>query len=118
MNQQQRKYALARVSEIKTVKIERLKKELTKPAVRLNKEQRLSAFRKGEFTIKKEATEISNYTYVVDIISFNAESEEKFDKEKFHKQSLLIEKQANQVSDEIMLGDAQEAMRLLEKFEA
>lgn len=118
MNQQQRKYALARVAEIKNYKIKKLQEDCETKAVYLSEKERFQAFQKGQFRIKKDISKISNYTDVVSVIAFDAEKERSFDDQKFKRESIKIEKEANKVSDEIMLGDAQEAMRLLEKFES
>lgn len=118
MNQQQRKYALARVSEIKEYKLLKLKEECTEKEARLNDKERLEAFKKGEFKIRKDVSKISTYTHIVNVVTFNAEKEKVFFDKIFTAKSALIEKQASKVADEIMLGDALEAMKLLEKFEA
>jgi len=118
MNQHQRKYAISRVSEIKNYKIKKLQEDCETKAVYLTEKERFEAFKKGQFKIRKDASKISNYTDVVSIVCFDAEKERTFDEAKFKKECSKIEKEASRVSDEIMLGDAQEAMRLLEKFES
>lgn len=117
MNQQQKKYALERITEIYKKKSAAIKEKHTTKAVRLSPQERLKAFKSGKFKIRPDASTIGSYTDVVDIITFNDEAPEKADDKKISALQDALDKEYNRVRDEIVLGDPGAALELIRKFE-
>lgn len=117
MNQQQRKYARERVGVICAKKERELRKKHTTESVRLSRHERFKAFKNGDYTIKKGVSqEITSYTDVMDIVDFKGEKKEKVNETALQKDLASVREQANNIVDQIMLGDAEEAMKLIEEF--
>jgi len=116
MNQQQRKYALDRVNSIVCAQVDLVKDKHTKKAVRLGTNERFNAFKAGRWVIKKDIKALSQYTDIVDVLDFTEECDEVKNDDAIDKDTLSIRKAASKVSDQIMLGDTEVALKLLEAF--
>ena len=116
MNQQQRKYALDRVNSIVCAQVDLVKDKHTKKAVRLHSGARFQEFKAGRWVIKKGVSSISGYTDITDILDFTEECDEVKNDDAIDKDVLKIRKAASKVSDQIMLGDTEVALKLLEAF--
>ena len=117
MNQTQRKYALERITSLEAKKLQEVMEKHRTPAVTLTSKQRYIAFRKGEYKINPDAEhKISGYTDVTDLIIFDAERPERIDTDSVEKQKAILREKSSRIRDQIMLGDAEEAMRLINQF--
>ena len=116
MNQQQRKYALERVTTIKQQKIQGAKDKYITKGNRLSGTERLKALKAGEFTVNPKVRSITDYQDIHSVLIFDGESETVENTEALSKAKTTLESEANKVADQIMLGDAQAALRLIEAF--
>lgn len=117
MNQQQKKYAQSRVSAIYERRQHDLRKLHTTPAVRLTSTERATAIRAGKAKLLPEVKRISNYDDVIDVFVFDGERAEKIDNAKLEKALAELKTEFNNVMDELMLGDAEEAIKLIKAFD-
>lgn len=119
MNSTQRKYAVERVTAIKDTKIAAINSAHWASKKVITKEERCALLRAGKVKLKATTTEISTHTDVVDAYDFSkyeGYTQKQLDE---HQQALAtIEQTAAQVRDKIMLGDAEEALKLLADFAA
>lgn len=122
MNQQQRNYVIKRVREILITKEKELRKSLTKNAIRITKRARLTLLQNDKVKIKSDSalSKLNDWDldYVSCVFDFSEfEQPKKFDDEKYKKKSLVIKKEANRIIDQLMVGDAKEALVLIKSFE-
>lgn len=116
MNQQQRKYAKERVSGLTQQKINEIKQRFVTKGSSLTDTDRLKEFKKGNFKVSADVKYIDHYTRVTNLITFTNDVPDEFDKEGYDKAVETIRTRSNVVLDEIMLGDAEEAYRLIQSF--
>jgi hypothetical protein len=120
MNPQQRKYAMERIDRVAMVKISQAKKKYTTEAVTLKNEEKLKLIKDG--AVKLKNLDIIKGQYCPDLYpSFDFskhESPEKLDSEKYDKVDKTITRLAVQAKDNIMLGDASEALKIIAEMEA
>lgn len=113
MNATEKKYVLRRLKE----EFNKLNSEITKEysieSKRLSNKQRIEAFNKGDYKIKKSATSTH---YVADLIEFNGERKAEIFHDKIRpiKRKLLVE--YNRACDGVMLGDSKEALTIIQQF--
>jgi hypothetical protein len=118
MNKQQRDYAASRVSEISCAKCAAIDEKYTTPAVSLSQEARIAAFKAKKYKVNPGLTKINCYTKVIDIVSFTDEKPEKKDVKKIKEEKAKVTAEASKIVDELMLGDATEALKLIQAFGA
>jgi hypothetical protein len=116
MNQSQMKYARQRAEEIKTKKLQDISTKYTTPAVTLTTEQRIKALKAGEYTIDNKQINSGYYWY--NAIKFNGDTPRTIDTEKAAKEHAKVKETFTKLMDELILGDNEEALRLLVAFEA
>lgn len=116
MDRAQRNYAMGRIEDLYHSARYQLEEKHLTPAVRLSYAQKLTAFKRGEYKFVKGVKEISNYTKVQDVITFDAESPKKFNEAAYERDARKLKAEADSIKDQIMLGDALEALTLIEKF--
>ena len=118
MNQTQRKYAIERIDFLLGKKKTVARMRHTKRAVTLSPEERFRAFKKGEYTIRKDCPQVINgYTDVVKIISFKKESIRQENQAAMAKELDGLDAEAAAIRDQIMLGDGEKALELIGKYE-
>lgn len=113
----QRKYVEARIEEIVKTKTEASLKKHTVKGVSLNPEQRVAAIKAGKFKLKPGVVEISRYDDVINVFIFTDEKPEKVNNEAHLKDVIKIKRSASQIMDELMLCDAESALKKLQAFE-
>lgn len=136
MNQTQVKYARQRAQEIFNEKKSRLKKDFSKPGKTLSLKDKLKALQLGEFEIvepvvnqtvaMRNGISISyydDYRYnnrsgLESCIQFKAETKPTFDAAGHTAAEKALTEAYRALTDELMLGDNQEALKLLKAFEA
>lgn len=117
MNQTQRKYARERVEAIASRARENVQKHYTTPGNSLSATERFKEFKAGRFKIKKGVDSVNTYTDVCDIVEFDKETKTKKNTVKIQKETEQINTALNKVIDEIMLGDNEKALKLIEAFD-
>ena len=121
MNLTEKAYAKKRVDGIERTKLSAIKKsDFTTEAVEHSADKRLELFNQGKFEIKnpKENPFSSRYfCYIKDVFVFEGEVVEFFDDDKWLSARAKVYDAANQIRDQIMLGDADKALGLIQKFE-
>lgn len=116
MNKQQRDYAMSRVQAIAIAKIEEIRKKHTKPGIQLTPEERYQALVKGEFKVRKSIVRIHPNTDVEDAVTFNAERETTRDAAKIEAETEKVVAEATRIKDQLMLGDSEAALAMIEAF--
>jgi len=117
MNQLQVKYARQRAEAIYNDKRKDLEAKHRIGGVQLNIKQRLKAVVNGEITITEPAAHQGPHQWYYQI-SFNAEKQPSFDNDAYEAEGKKLKTSFNALMDELMLGDNQEALKLLKAFEA
>lgn len=116
MNQKQKEYAIDRLKAIANAALyEYAKLNPNTPKKELSPENRFKAFKKGEYKIKANITEINKYTDVCDILEFKGESKE-LPNLKYSKFQEKTKSELRFAEDQIMLGDSETALRIIEEF--
>ena len=117
MNQTQVKYARQRAQEIYSDKRKDLEDRHRTNGVQLDIKQRLKAVADGEITIAEPSASQGPHQWSYQI-SFNAEKQPSFDKDTYEAEAKKLKTSFNALLDELLLGDNQEALKLLKAFEA
>jgi len=115
MTKVQQAYALSRLEEIFTRHCEEIKKEFTTPAKSLTSQEKLNLISDGEVNTLP-ADKLSTYVRLVDAFDFSAYTSPEFTSPEGVKKLQQIQTKYKEVSDQIMLGDAVEALGLLQSF--
>jgi len=118
MNQTQKKYALERVEYIRRNKNSELENKYTTPKKQLSGDEMINLVVKKKVPIRKD---ISRNTYrpeLKDVFDFsNYESPKVIDSKKLSMAIKPINEKAQKIKDQIMLGDAEEALKMIQDFE-
>lgn len=121
MNQTQRRYALRRLDEIKKRKIEEARIKFTTKVDGWTPEETAKKFISGKLKYKCGAPKvINNYTRFGDVFQIGVCSSS-IDSKKFNEAYIKIVEKYNEISDNLMLSDAKDAVKALaemEKFDA
>lgn len=119
MNKDQRKYALGRIASITHRKVREAEKRLTKQEVRLDLAEMLRLIRDGEAMLREFVNPgIYNIQGVLrGVFDFSGYETEKSTDPALEKEVARIKRQAAQLEDEIMLGDAAEALDKINQFD-
>jgi len=107
-------HAKARINAKANNKRNSLRDKLTKGKP-LTGERRLTLLRQGKVKIKKGVTKIYSYSNVIDVFDFSP-FEPTFDRKEYDKQSMAISTDVRNLIDELILGDTEQALQLIEKF--
>ena len=107
-------HAKSRINAKARAKKEALKKKLTK-GKDLTYESKLPLLKQGKVKLNKGLKGIGRYDSVIDTFDFSP-FEPTFDSKEFNKQSSIIGKDVTKLIDELILGDTEQALRLIEKF--
>lgn len=123
MNHTQKKYAMERVDGIASAKIEAIEEAMpTTP-------HKILTYRKAEKLIKEgkvkmiasPSKEIHCYRNFVDTFDFSKHHDynrrtPNYDPKAFKKKADVVRKERTRIKDKIMLGDAEEALKMIEAF--
>lgn len=123
MNLSQKKYAMDRVNQIEYAKIREIEKKFTVPEVKLTNIDRIRLVRSGKAKLisNTKILEFSNHTrdYISYMFDFsNHESVSKTNSASVKKASAPIKKKSQEIKDQIMLGDAEEALKMITELES
>ena len=121
MNQTQKRYAIDRVNQIVRDKEKSLREKFTTKKVELSRQEKVTKIRKGQVKIfsDKNITYNKCSFYLTDVFDFSPfEKQGGVDKKKYDDTMSPVRKKAQEVKDKIMLGDADEALKMIEQLEA
>ena|ERR1035437_1560557 len=118
MNTHQKKYALQRIDGLQIIKIREAEEKFTTKAVTLNNDEKYKLIANGSVKILP-FNRIGNYSPdLYPSFDFSAhESKAKLDDKKYNPIVEKINSISQQAKDQIMLGDCEEAMRLIQQLE-
>ena len=116
MNQKEKQYALDRVTAIANSKISAIKAKHTTPGTLLNSEQRLAALKKGEFKLKPGLTQVRGYDEIRDVFTFPGDKAGSEDTKRIEAETDKVQAEATRIKDQLMLGDSQQALDLIDNF--
>lgn len=116
MNKQQKDYAIGRINSITAEKIAAIKAKYTKPGIKLSPEERLVALKQGKFKVRTSVSAIYSSTDVEDAVLFTGERETQRDDVKIDAESAKVHAEATRIKDQLMLGDSEQALAMIEKF--
>jgi len=116
MNQKEKQYALDRVSAIAKTKVCAIEHKYTTPEVRMTPEERLAALKKGAFKIRPGLREVRAYNSLGDVFVFDAEKRQSQDEKRIATETQKIRDEETRIKDLLMLGDAAEALELINEF--
>jgi len=124
MNREQIRYAVKRVTDIENRLLQSLNKsDFETSAVTFDAEKRFKLFKQGKFRIEIEGVEKNPfhskncYAYFQNIVLVEGERKYHFDKDKFETVRNKIKSEADRIRDILNLGNAEDALKLIEKFE-
>jgi len=116
MNQTQIKYARQRAEAIFSDKSKALEIKHNTKGVSLTIKERLDALMDGDFSIKEPSDYQGAHQWHYQVV-FDAEKPAVFDRDSYEKDHKELKTAFNALMDELMLGDNQEALKLLKAFE-
>ena len=118
MNQTQKHYAMARVNEIAGQRRVKSQNKHTTKSKYLQLEKRLSLIRTGKVKLNAKCSTGTNNPSITSAFDFSKyENKGGVDWDKVNKEMEPIEKEANRIKDNIMLGSETEALAMIAKFE-
>jgi hypothetical protein len=119
VNKDQRKYALERISNITRRKVREAEECLTSLAVYLEAEEMLRLVRDGKVKFREFIDPEAYYLKDVlrEVFDFSGYEQKKSVDPALDKEVARIKQQAAQIEDEIMLGDATEALDKINQFD-
>ena len=114
MNSQQRKYAIDRINALIYQKEEAIKVRYTTPASPLTCEQMRAALCEGRFTVTDAVFYRNSDLYrVVNFLEYVAQG---YDEKSANDEIATMKAEAAKIKDQLMLGDAKQALEAIEKF--
>ena len=119
MTKDEKAYAIKRIQDLKQTALNTIRDQCTLPSIEIDGEAKLALIRAGKAKIRKEAR-VNDYGHLprtADLFDWSAhERKRDFNAVKYDKRAEPICALAQKVSDEIMLGDGAEALRLIGEF--
>lgn len=116
MNEKQRQYALNRTAEIFKQKKQEIEDRFTQPEVKLDFRQKHELIRQGDVLLLPEV-DLNYYTKLHEAYDFtNHERKAAVDHTRSNAALASLTQEYHKVRDQIMLGDTQEAVKLLEQL--
>ena len=121
MNQMQRNYIRKRVDVILADKMAVTRQKFTTPSKMISNERRISLIRSGKVKLKSD-NEIRNNGYygtqLTQIFDFSKyETKGGVDQKALQAYNKKLRTKANSINDRVMLGDAEEALKMIQEFE-
>lgn len=124
MNHTQKKYAMARVDEIAHSKVRAIEKTMpTIPLKTLNYRKALKLIKDGKVKMVADANKVidtyADFTDVFDFSPYHSFSRrgDQYDTKAFGKKVEVVRTECVRIKDQIMLGDAEEALKMILAFE-
>lgn len=121
MNHQQKKYAINRIEALKTIKLRQAEEKFTTKEVALSPEEKYKLIASGKVKIKSWVEVYRNHYNSPDLFpsyDFSAfEKPRKLDEVKYNAVKENVCSISQKATDQIMLGDCQEALKLINELE-
>jgi len=118
MNQQQKAYAMARVSSILNKKGSELKARFTTKGKSLTFVEKCRLIRNGGAELLPDS-QLSTWTDLKDAFLWGQhEIQDHFDQSAYDSAIEPFQAEATRIQDQLMLGDAEEALKLIQAFES
>ena len=122
MNQQQRNYIKRRVTNILNDKTAEARKKFTNKAVYLSNEERLDLIFDGKVEMRSKKDILSRNRYgnppLTTVFDFSDyEDKGGLQQQAYSDHCKKLNNKANEIIDKVMLGDAEEAIRMIKDFE-
>lgn len=114
MNTQQRKYAIERINTLITQKEEAIKAKYRTPGIQLRMDEMREALRTGAFDVTESDFYRGSDLYRV--VKFHGDVEGSFDEKSANAEIKAMKTEAAAIKDQLMLGDAAQALEAIEKF--
>ena len=119
MNQQQKNYTIKRLDTIATKKIVNSKSDCTTEGLSLESSEKWMLGLAGKVSRIKKYKPSGSYNHPDQIWNFShLEKDSFFDEKKYNSYKKKINKKCQALKDEIMLGNADEALKAIKDFEA
>lgn len=115
MNHSQKKYAADRVNEIKLRKIKEITAAHTSKARLLSVEQKRELVERGAVNLLAGVNDCCRWTNAFDFSGYEFPST--FDRETAEPLIAAVTAEATRIIDELLLGDASEALEAIRRFE-
>lgn len=121
MNQNQKKYAMNRIEVLASIKIREAESRFTSKKVEITNEEKYRLIASGKVKIFSYEKVSRNHYSSPDLypsFDFSAyEKPAKLDESKFNPIKEKVSKLATEAKDQIMLGDCEEALKLIKQLE-
>lgn len=115
MNQVQLKYARERAHDIYQRRCAVIRTKYTEPEVVLTPTQKVKAPKDGKFKIKDTVSTYSHY--LEDYVILEGAKSLTRDEVKIKAETAVLDKEYRKVTDELVLGDQEEALKLIKAFD-
>ena len=116
MTIQQREYAIERVDSILKAKRDEIEERHTQEAIRLSKQQKRRAWEQGAYELGEPKVD-HRRERVTRTIDYHDQQHKKTDRDAVEEDMAPIERMAQRAKDEIMLGDDERGMKMIDAFE-
>lgn len=117
MNQNQKKYALGRIAGLCCIKQRDLETKYKIERVHLEDKERLELIYKGKVSLLPKDRINCYSTDLVDAFDFSKFERAESHKDGYEEKLSQIKRMAQSAEDQIMLGDCEEALKLINKLE-
>lgn len=118
MNREQVRYALKRVDSIFKDKKQEIREKHSTPSIKLTLEEKLEALKKGKFKVASCPSGSSYRSpYLENYITFAGTKKATIDQKKITEETRKLQAKADELRDQFMLGESEEALKLLAEFE-
>lgn len=114
MNTQQRKYAIERINTLITQKEEAIKAKHRTPGIRLSMDEMREALRTGAFDVTEN--DFCRGSDLYRVVKFHGEVDGSYDEKSANAEIKAVKTEAAKIKDQLMLGDAKQALEAIEKF--
>lgn len=119
MNQNQKKYALNRIDALRTIKLRQAEEKFTTKAIEISKEEKYKLIASGKVKILPYIKICQSYCPdLYPSFDFSDYEKPKSLDKSFDLVAKNIESISQKAKDQIMLGDCQEALKLIEQLES
>lgn len=120
MNATQLKYARERLREVLASKLEVARTAASQPAQKFDAAALVKGIKNGSIKINvlyEDDDNVETYTSVGSVFDISAHVKQaNFDVKAFRKVEKVINEEAQRIEDQLVLGDSQEALALIEAF--
>lgn len=118
MKWKQKEYALKRIAELQTAKVNEARTKYTVNRKQISDSEKYDLIKKGKVSLFSKEKVLGGYhSYLTNWFDFSAYENDRYEKEEFKLVEERIQKTARGAKDQIVLGDCEEAMKLIKELE-